>query len=115
MTPFQKIIEAIKAFGYPYAPDIYKGKEDRYFTYNYVDERVAIYSDNEPDEETVSVQIHFFLPASENFIAEKSRIRRALFKHGFTYPEVTVLTENDTKIRHIIFECETETERLEDE
>ena len=35
----------------------------------------------------------------------KNRIRYLLFYGGFTWPEVTVLEETDTKTRHIIFEC----------
>ena len=40
----------------------------------------------------------------------KNRIRTALFDQGFTFPEVTVLLEEDVGIRHLVFECDIEEE-----
>ncbi len=108
MTSFEKIVNAIKRFGYPYEPDVYTGKNRKYFTYNYADERGELFADNVPESVIASVQVHFFLPYSENFISEKNRIRKALFEGDFTFPEVTVLKDGDK--RHIIFECDTEEE-----
>lgn len=108
MTAFQNIIEAIQDFGYPYEPDLYTGNEKKYFTYNYADDRGSLFGDNEPGAAIASVQVHFFLPLKENFIKEKNKIREALFQQGFTYPEVTVVTEPENQIRHIIFECDIE-------
>lgn len=110
MTTYEKIVEAIKPFHYPYAPDLYKGDKDRYFTYNYVEDRGEGFADDEPFYVVASVQVHFYMPADESFTSIKKKIRNALFKAGFTYPEITVLTENDTKKRHIIFECDIEEE-----
>lgn len=108
MSAFEKIVSAIKEFGYPYEPDIYRGEKKKYFTFNYADERATLFADDSIEVVVASVQIHFFLPYRENFISEKNRISKALFKEGFTYPEVTILKENDT--RHIIFECDIEEE-----
>ena len=38
MTAFEKIIEAIQPFGYPYTAGVYEGKEKRWFTFNYSDD-----------------------------------------------------------------------------
>lgn len=111
MTEFEKIIAAIKPFGFPYAPDVYEGSEEHFFVYNYADERVVIYADNAPVAVRASVQVHLYIPADENFIVLKNRVRRALHKQGFTYPEVTVLRE--AKKRHIVFECDIEEEMEE--
>lgn len=111
MTTFGKIIEAIKVFGYPYEPDIYRGPEKKYFTYNYADDRGGMYADDEPQSTIVSIQLHLFLPVRENFLSIRNKVRRELFKQGFTYPEVEILLEKD--IRHIIFECDIE-EEMED-
>ena len=108
MTEFEKIIEAVKGFGFPYEPDIYTGEEERYFVYNYADERGLVFADDSPEVVKADVQVHFFLPVEENFIKIKNRIREALFKQGFTYPEVTVLRE--AKKRHLVFECDIEEE-----
>lgn len=111
MTEFEKIIAAIEPFGFPYAPDIYEGSEERFFVYNYADERASFYADNAPEAVKASVQVHLYIPAEENFIALKNQVRAALFSKGFTYPEVTVLREKDK--RHIVFECDIE-EEMED-
>ena len=62
MTTFEKIITAIQPFGYPYAQDVYVGESDHWFTYNYVSDYGDLYSDNEPAEIVVSVQVHLYLP-----------------------------------------------------
>lgn len=111
MTEFEKIIAAIKPFGFPYAPDIYEGSEERFFVYNYADERVVFYADDAPAAVKASVQVHLYIPAEENFIKLKNKVRRALHGQGFTYPEVTVLRED--KKRHIVFECDIEEEMEE--
>lgn len=108
MTEFEKIIAAIKPFGFPYAPDIYEGSEERFFVYNYADERAVFYADDAPAAVKASMQIHLYLPEEDNFIALKNRVRSALHQQGFTYPKVTVLRE--AKKRHMVFECDIEEE-----
>ena len=81
------------------------GKEKKYFTYNYSLDRGADYGDDEPGCNEVFVQVHFFMPLKENFQKEKNKIRYLLFLAGFTWPEVTILEEEDTLTRHLIFEC----------
>ena len=108
MTAYEKIVQSITSFGYPYSPDVYEGESERYFTYNYADDRGALYADDVPQAVIASVQVHFYMPADENFSNIKKKIRNALFRNGFTFPVVTVLTEDEKKIRHIIFECDIE-------
>lgn len=102
---------ALSGFGFPIQPDTYKGAEKKYFTFNYADDRPAHFSDDEPQYTIAYMQIHFFMPLKENYLKIKNQIREALFKAGFTYPAVTISTEND--IRHIVFECDIEEEREE--
>ena len=111
MTAFERTVKAIKPFGHPYGPDLYEGEKKHYFVYNYSDNRGCLFGDNEPEELSVSVQVHFFLPMDENYLKSRNQIREALFREGFTYPEVTVETEKENNIRHIIFECDTTEER----
>lgn len=106
MTTFDKIIAAIEPFGFPHAPDVYREKAQRWFTYNYADDYGTDFSDDEPGAVIVSIQVHLFLPIDDNFIELKNKVRRAIFRNGFTFPEITVLTEDDEKLRHIIFECD---------
>lgn len=111
MSTFEKIVQAIKDFGYPYSPDVYQGKkEDGWFTYNYSTDRGGLYGDDEPGTIVVGVQVHWYLPLHKNFQDLKNQVRRALLAQGFTYPSITVLTEEGEKLRHIVFECEIEEE-----
>lgn len=107
------IRNALKPFGYPCKSGLYKGEEKKYFIINTADERGADYGDNEPGCICVSMQIHFYLPLGENHIAEKKKIREALFAAGFTYPVVTELIETENEIRHIVYECDIIEEREE--
>lgn len=107
MTTFEKIIAAIEPFGFPYAPDVYREKDARWFTYNYTDDYGTYFSDDQPGVVIASVQVHLFLPIDDDFIDLKNKVRRSIFQQGFTFPEITVLTEDDEKLRHIIFECDT--------
>lgn len=110
MTTFEKIIQAIKSFGYPYSPGMYTGPEKRWFTYNYVDDYGDNYADDAPQSIINRVQVHFFLPAQDDYTGIKNQIRGALFEQGFTFPEIAVLDDSDPKLRHIVFECEIEEE-----
>lgn len=113
MTIHAKIIQALKPFGMPVKPDLYTGTEKRYIIFNYADDRAVLFADNAPLCVVAYMQIHLFIPLDEDYLNIKSRIRKALFDAGFTYPEVTEQIENDTKKRHIIFECEIEEESEE--
>lgn len=106
MMAFENIILAIKDFGYPHCPDLYQGEGKRYFTYNYANDRGALFADNRPLASIASIQLHLVMPASEDFTAIKETVRKKLLEQGFTYPQVTVLRENHQ--RHIIFECDIE-------
>lgn len=110
MTTFEKIVNAIEIFGYPYSPGVYSGPEERWFTYNYAADVGANYADDAPGSVIVSVQVHLFLPIGDDFQEIKNDVRRALFAEGFTFSAITILTEDDTKIRHIVCECEIEEE-----
>jgi len=60
--------------------------------------------DNDAVLDSVPLQLHLFTPNS--FITLRKQIKLALKKAGFTKPDVTCLYETDTKLNHIIFECE---------
>lgn len=108
MTVNEKIVQALEPFGIPIRADFYGGGEKEYFTFNYADDRAADYGDDAPQHVVASMQIHWFLPRNKDYLKLKKKIRNALFRAGFTYPEVTVITEKN--IRHVVFECEIEDE-----
>ena len=113
MSVNKRIIEALNPFGIPVKPELYTGSEKTYVVFNYADDRGADYGDNTPQCTVAYMQVHLFMPLNQNGLALKKEIREALFGAGFTYPSVTILTEQENNIRHIIFECETEEEREE--
>lgn len=115
MSALENIVEAIKNFGWPYEPNIYEGKRrDRWFTYNYADDRGAVFADDEPTERHVSMQVHLYLPARENFTRIREQVRESLYSHGAeTYPAVTDLGIDAIGKRHLVFEFDAIEERTE--
>lgn len=126
MNTFERIQNIAKSLNIPAYPDSYTGKDsarpERWITYNFAADNGALYGDDAPNAVVHSIQVHLFMPANKNFFAIQNRIRQALFDDGFTYPEVTVLVDEITtansgtsKLRHIVFECETEDEDFYEE
>lgn len=100
------IINALKSEGLPVVPGIYTGTADKYYTFNYEDDRGEIFADDTPQIDVVSIQVHLFVPLEFNYISIKKRTRSRLFGAGFSYPSITERDETDTKKKHIIFKCE---------
>lgn len=126
MNTFTRIQNIAKSLGIPAYPDLYTGKDsarpERWITYNFAANNGDLYGDDAPNAVVHSIQVHLFMPANKNFFTIQNSIRQALFEDGFTYPEVTVLVDEITtansgtsKLRHIVFECETEDEDFYEE
>ena len=126
MNTFARIQNIAKSLNIPAYPDSYTGKDsarpERWLTYNFAANNGDLYGDDAPNAVVHSIQVHLFMPANKNFFAIQNSIRQALFDDGFTYPEVTVLVDEITtansgtsKLRHIVFECETEDEDFYEE
>ena len=126
MNTFERIQNIAKSLNIPAYPDSYTGKDsarpERWITYNFAANNGDLYGDDAPNAVVHSIQVHLFMPANKNFFAIQNSIRQALFEDGFTYPEVTVLVDEITtansgtsKLRHIVFECETEDEDFYEE
>jgi hypothetical protein len=98
------IIESLSPLGYPVEFITYTGKDKTYITFNCTDDRGEIFVDNKPIIDTVSMQIHLFIPNKVNYMKLKKQIRTKLINAGFTYPEITILADDD--INHLVFECE---------
>ena len=112
MTAFSAIQNALGGMEIPVKPYTYRGEEEKYITYNYANDAGADFGDDAPGCDLTSVQVHYFMPIinskgkHENFLAIKKEIRNALHEAGFTYPQVTVMEEQETNTWHLIFECE---------
>ena len=104
----EKIISALSPLNLKVTPDFDGGGAKEYITFNCTDDVAVEYGDDEPIFDVAHMQIHYFCPLEEDYLATKKKIRKLLFDAGFSYPEVTELTED--KKRHITFECEIENE-----
>ena len=87
----------------PTVPSKYDGKDDKYIVFDILDDRGALYADDEPQIDRVIVRVKLYVPVKFNYLRTKSQIRCALFRAGFTYPVIEEMTEDDYKC--IIFEC----------
>lgn len=116
MSAFAKIKAIAYGMGIPSYPDVYPGEDSNrpteWITYNYSYIEGVLFGDDGAEEEIESLQIHYFCPATYNFIARRREISEALCEAGFTHPIVTQagLEDND-RLRHIVFECDIDTER----
>ena len=117
MNAFEKIrtiaeAEGMHAFLDRYVTEHHPelGTLDRWVTYNTADDRGALFGGDGAQENVLSLQIHVYLPEHEDYLDLKKRIRKSLSDADFTWPVITVETEEEHRVRHIIFECDIEEE-----
>ena len=104
------IVSALRPFGLPIAENLYEGKEKKYFTYNFADDRMEDAGDDTAQAYVAYLQIHYFCPMSDSYADMKRSIRRALIGAGFTPPSVVDASDTADRTRHLVFECEIENE-----
>lgn len=102
--------------GCPVSPDVYSGREERYITYTYEDERPDLQGDNLTLSDTAYIQVNYFVPKEYDYMADKHKIRDYLEKNGFKVTSIRSWVEGKITghpdIRHISFETNyTETRR----
>lgn len=105
MTVSGRAKEALEPFGLPVTDGFFPEKEKEYLILKIPTESGANFGDDRPLFTVAEIEVHWFLPMDVNYHDKKNQIREALFQAGFTYPDVTVITD-PKQIRHIIFECE---------
>lgn len=90
-------------FEYPCYANTYTGKDDTYFVFNY-NVVPDSYGDDEPEYARYIIQVHFYCPMTLDTVEIAKKVRLALEKMGFTYPEQ--VDASDEEGQHIVFECE---------
>jgi len=110
MNVNQLIINTLSPLDIPIEPDVYTGDSDKWITFNYADDRGGLFADDGPTCDIVSMQIHLFTPLDFDYLNLKETIRSLLYIAGFSYAKISTIYEDDTKLRHTIFECEKESE-----
>ena len=113
MNAYEAVYAALIPLGIPVCPETYDGTAAEYITYNHADDHGADFGDNLPSCNIVVLQVHLFLPYKvsgrrSNYLSWKPLIRDRLMCAGFTYPDVTVLTDPAANTAHLIFTTEFE-------
>ena len=104
------IVSALRSFNLPVAENLYEGKANEYFYYNFADDALGDSGDDLPQAYVAYLQIHYVCPMSKSYADMKRRIRKALVDAGFTAPEVTDASDTTDRLRHLVFECSIENE-----
>ena len=86
----------------PVVPDKERDGEGEYIAFNYAGEEFENFSDNEPENDYTSLQVHYFTHGNPHKI--KKRIAYLLFKAGFDVSIGPILYEEDTKTYHVTFD-----------
>ena len=80
-----RIVEALSSVaGCPVELDVYSGRQQRYITYTYEDERPEMQGDNRTLADTAYIQIHYFVPREYDYMADKHKIRDYLEQSGLS-------------------------------
>ena len=111
MTIAERIIKAMEFTGLPIAQTSYAGDANAYIVFRQ-NAMPDGFGDDAPGYDVVLVTVHLFAPFTMNTSKLKSKIRKAIFDIGATYPTVVDVSENarsgDGTEQHIVFECEIE-------
>ena len=102
----KKIIDTLSPLGLPVKENLYTGNETQWIVFNYADDRGDAYANDAPAVEVATMHIHLYAPLDFNYQNLKKQIRSLLFEAGFSYATVSTEIETDTRLRHLIFECE---------
>lgn len=97
------IISALSQFNKPVFPDVYKGEEREYFTFNYSDERPLLIADNEDIMDDTTIQVHYFTPNDPHTM--KKNIRQALREKDFIIMNTSQFYESDKDLNHVVVEA----------
>ena len=91
----------------PTAQDIYEGKEDKYITFTYEDERSGLDADDGWSETTVALQVQLITPVKYNYFPYKDQLKTLLEANGFSIERIqSWLTDSLTgtdRVRQTIF------------
>ncbi|MCM1213314.1 MAG: hypothetical protein NC331_11325 [Lachnospiraceae bacterium] len=91
-------LEALGAVtGYPVEQDEYEGREDRYITYTYEDERPALFGDNSGQAGTAWLRVCLFVPKSHDYFGDKDKIMAELARQGFNIESCQTWLEDARK------------------
>lgn len=84
------------------APDKERNGEEEYIAFNYTGESFENFSDNKPENDYTSLQLHYFTHGNPH--KTKKQIASLLFNAGFDVSIGPIDYEEETKIYHVTFD-----------
>lgn len=96
------IKDTLSPTGLCVVPDKERDGQSEYIAFKYESEEFENFSDNEPENDYTSLQVHYFTHGNPHKI--KKQIAYLLFKAGFDVSIGPVLCEEDTKTYHVTFD-----------
>lgn len=86
----------------PVYADFAREKNEEYIVFNYVSEPYDNFSDNAPENDYTSLQLHYF--TKKNPHSAKKEIAELLFDAGFDVAIGATSYEEDTKYNHTVYD-----------
>jgi len=93
---------------------LYEGKATEYFTFVIADDRGGDFGGDLALSDLISVQVHYRCPWNMSYTQKKKDIRKTLEEAGFTYPIVVDFSDSKERIRHLVFECEIDSDEFDE-
>lgn len=99
-----------KEIGIEVEQDEYTGKQNKYFVFQYEDERAALHGDNRPLEDICYIQLRMYTPKKFNYFELKKKTRDYFETSGFYISSIFSYLEDATidglKMRCTVFKLE---------
>ena len=86
MDAFTRIDNALADLGYPIRRDWISDEASAYFVFSFGTEPGSLYADDRPLTEDTNITLHFFAPAHFNPASLIPKVKRRIFKAGFSWP-----------------------------
>lgn len=99
----EKLCAAVRSVLPESAPGTYEGNALIYGTWNH-NELGKLFADGRPHSLLHLVQVHVYLPKRHPWAEIKTKMRKALFALGGTWPDIT--NAGDESGEHFVFEFE---------
>lgn len=106
MTVNQVILGLGELLSLPIEEDVYIGQQESWLTFNFPLLSPGLCADDNIEIEQYTIQIHLFIPSKKNYREIVTSIKEYLNENDMLLNDITYLYESDTKLKHIVFECE---------
>ena len=102
MNANELLKKVLEPTGLPVDADINRNGDDEYITFTYTGEDFENFSDNLPENDYTSLQVHYFTKGNPH--ETKKTIAELLFCAGFDVAIGMTDYEEDTKYNHTVFD-----------